>query len=292
MFMNDTFGDSALRMSISVVIPYYNQPHQIQACLSALQSTLIEGDEIIVVDDASVYPLALNTEKIKYIRLKENIGPSAARNKGVEAASNDFVAFMDADDIPLAERFNYQVKALNDNPEWIACVGDYIYIRGEVSVSSKKNKEQNYFDIRQELLSGNMYAAGSTLMFRKRFFLMLGGYDAQLRVYEDWDLLLRAVNFGVVGHCGAEISLVIGSTKRAGIESRINTLTALKKMHYESLLASEKKIFLSALAYEKISASSRGGAYMEALRALAIALYCSPRQLLARVFIRLFYGRP
>lgn len=88
---------------ISVVIPLYNKaPHIIKAVDSVLaQST--QPDEVIVVDDGSTDGgaelLASRVEKYGVrVIYQTNAGESSARNKGVEIASSDYIAFLDADD--------------------------------------------------------------------------------------------------------------------------------------------------------------------------------------------------
>jgi glycosyltransferase involved in cell wall biosynthesis len=89
-------------MKISVVIPLYNKaPHIIRAIDSILNQSL-PASEIIVVDDGSTdggrdIVNSINNPKIKLIR-QENMGPTTARNTGIKAASNDLIAFLDADD--------------------------------------------------------------------------------------------------------------------------------------------------------------------------------------------------
>ena len=84
----------------SVVVPTYNRPAQLEACLETLVAQEGIEYEIIIVDDGSAEPLepicARFGDRVTYIR-QENTGPAAARNRGVEAARGAFVALTDDD---------------------------------------------------------------------------------------------------------------------------------------------------------------------------------------------------
>lgn len=92
---------------IDIIIPVYNTSIELLTrCLSSIISqTLIKDLEVTIVDDASNinYDETINFFKkffpIQYIYLKENAGPGIARQKGIEATCNEFIVFMDSDDI-------------------------------------------------------------------------------------------------------------------------------------------------------------------------------------------------
>lgn len=290
-----TRQNSKLRSQVSIIVPYYNQPEKLSKCLDSLETAISDGDEIIIVDDASLCALEMDFSQrpyVKYIRLSENQGPSAARNKGVAASSNELIAFMDADDIVLPERFSRQVAALKDNQEWVACVGGYTYLRKKQSSQITADKPQPPFDIRSELISGRIYSAGSVLMFRKSCFVELGGYNTSLRVYEDWDLLLRAIGAGTVGHCGSRVSVITASTRRSVKTVRAEALVMLERLYMPMLSPAEKKLFLHAVSYEKASALVRNGNYLKSLSSLALSFYKSPKRFISRVSGRLLLGTP
>src|ERR1044072_212389 len=101
------------RASVSVVIPTYNSgPYLLEAIDSLLAQTLLPS-EIIVVDDGSSddTPARLKDYRgrIRYI-YQENMGVSAARNRGIEAANGDFIAFLDADDIWHPRKLEFQME--------------------------------------------------------------------------------------------------------------------------------------------------------------------------------------
>lgn len=135
-------------MKISVITPVYNAEKYItQAVESALQFS--EVCEIILVEDESpdnALALCRNlAEKYDRVKLfqhsdKKNHGAGASRNLGMEKATGDFIAFLDADDYYLPNRFDAE-KELFENPDV-----EGVYGAIGVHYYSEKAKEQ-YFPI-------------------------------------------------------------------------------------------------------------------------------------------------
>ncbi len=107
-------------MKVSVIVPTYNREAYIcQAIESVLQQTM-KDFEIIVVDDGSTD----NTEEkiqpylqnLKYIKTK-NGGPAHARNIGMGAATGEYIAFLDSDDLYYPHKLGLQVAVLDKFPE-------------------------------------------------------------------------------------------------------------------------------------------------------------------------------
>lgn len=88
-------------MRFSVVVATYNRKELLSRCLTAISNQALPAYEIIVVDDASTDGTGemVQTEfpHVLYLRQNENRGPAAARNRGIEVASGDVVAFTDDD---------------------------------------------------------------------------------------------------------------------------------------------------------------------------------------------------
>ena len=86
-------------MLISVVIPHLNQPEMLARCLASLQAGQRQAEEIIVVDNGSASPpTALCAAHPGVTLLQEpGPGPGPARNRGIQAARGDVLAFIDAD---------------------------------------------------------------------------------------------------------------------------------------------------------------------------------------------------
>lgn len=96
---------------VSVVIPSYSRPEKLKACLSELRLQIFpEPWDIVIVDDGSPIPITKDSlgigeqhskvsPQIQIIR-QRNAGPAAARNRGVNAAAGELIAFIDDDCIP------------------------------------------------------------------------------------------------------------------------------------------------------------------------------------------------
>jgi glycosyltransferase involved in cell wall biosynthesis len=115
----------SLRPLVSAVIPTWaDRAPRLQTALASAWAQEGLGEqfdqEVIVVDDASTGP----TEEVvrrfpgtRYVRHEGPSGPSAARNAGIAAATGDYVAFLDDDDIWLPNKFSWQVAALERSSE-------------------------------------------------------------------------------------------------------------------------------------------------------------------------------
>lgn len=82
---------------ISVVIPLYNKEKQIKRTLQSVLTQTFQDFEIVIVNDGSTDNSTIEVEKIKDSRIRlihqENAGVSAARNKGIEEAKYELIAF-------------------------------------------------------------------------------------------------------------------------------------------------------------------------------------------------------
>ena len=93
--------------SFTIVVPTFNRPRQLTACLDALTKLEYPRErwEVIVVDDASPEPprnvIAAYCNRLRVsLLIQSHSGPACARNRGVEQASGELIAFTDDDCAP------------------------------------------------------------------------------------------------------------------------------------------------------------------------------------------------
>ena len=116
----------------SVVIPLYNKEKYIKKTLDSVLNQTYSNFEIIVVDDGSTDKSCEIIESIKDDRIhlihKKNGGVSSARNRGIQEAKGEFIAFLDADDEWLPNKLEKQYILHKKNPKLIWSSSGYILI--------------------------------------------------------------------------------------------------------------------------------------------------------------------
>jgi glycosyltransferase involved in cell wall biosynthesis len=108
------------RPFVSVVIPSHNRPELVRGAVASVLAQP-ETSEVIVVDDGSTPPVAasgpLAEHTVKVVRNESPLGPSRARNRGLDLATGDFVGFLDDDDRWLPGKLAICLAAAAAHPE-------------------------------------------------------------------------------------------------------------------------------------------------------------------------------
>ncbi len=122
---------------VSVIMPAYNCADIIGASIESVIAQTYVNWELIVVDDLSsddtvrvVSEYALKDPRIVCIGLEKNSGAAMARNKAIEVAKGDFIAFLDSDDLWLPNKLEKQIAFMEANNCSLSCT-DYIRIDDE-----------------------------------------------------------------------------------------------------------------------------------------------------------------
>jgi len=180
---------------ISVIIPVLNGERFIAEAIQSVLNQNYEPLEIIVVDDGSTDATADVVKSIpgniRY-HYQQNRGISAARNKGLEMAVGQWIAFIDADDVWLENKLKLQTAILSQNPEIELVIGFLLPLPFN-EIDEVTN---------QQLSSGKTALAlqlGSTLI-RKSVFDNIGGFDTELKLAEDSDWFFRGMEAGIRVH--------------------------------------------------------------------------------------------
>lgn len=193
--------ESKTKAKLSVLMSIYSKdrPEYLGAAIESIISQTRPPDEIVVVKDG---PLTDGLSHIikqwqqkrpklfKVVSLSENSGLGAALQAGLKACSCDIVARMDADDISCPDRFEKQLKFLQENLDvavvssWMACFDDnpdnIVFIR---------QMPQNYEDISRIARFRNPICHPPA-MFRRSAIEAVGGYTDRQR-NQDYHLWAR-----------------------------------------------------------------------------------------------------
>ena len=121
------------RVSISVVIASRDRPQELSKCLQSVRRAISPGDEIIVVDSASIYPElvreVVTISGAKLFRL-ERAGAARARNWGIRQAKGEIVALTDDDALVDPEWLDALAKGFLD-PDVSAVIGPVFELKAE-----------------------------------------------------------------------------------------------------------------------------------------------------------------
>lgn len=180
-------------MNFSVIIPAFNAEQYVAKAIESCLNQTYAPHEIIVVDDGSTDDTAKVAESfpapVRVIRLEKNMGLPTARNRGVQASTGQWLAFLDADDWFLPEKLDRQrLCALEHEQAILIYSGFLASVDGAESLGWFHPPEVLWPKLRYRCA-----LVPSTVALRREAFEAVGGFDPSVRVCEDWDLWLRLV---------------------------------------------------------------------------------------------------
>lgn len=186
--------------SVSVVIAFYNGSRWIERALESVQNQTMPPNEVIVVNDGSSeeelgFLVGLQQRFNFQILNQENSGQSAARNLGVSKATSDYICLLDQDDYYLPKHNQILVENADfEDPKFGFSYGD-LWRSNEagqiLSHSSINVKIKHPHTSLNTLVGKNMFIVPSATLISRTAFLAVGGFDPELRGFEDDDLFLR-----------------------------------------------------------------------------------------------------
>ncbi len=184
---------------VSVIIPVYNDVERLTQCLTALeqQTYASERYEVIVVDNGSREAIVPHVVPFRHAvaEFEAQAGSYAARNRGLEAARGDIVAFTDADCLPSRRWLQAGVEALQ------APGADMIGGRIEVFAQRPEHPSavelyEMLYAFPQDVNVRTGFSVTANLFAERGVFDRLGGFDAALKSGGDHDWVARAVAAG------------------------------------------------------------------------------------------------
>lgn len=205
---------------VSVIIPAYNAEEYIGRALDSVLTQSAPADEIIVVDDGSTDKTAEIVkafgQRVRYI-YQDNAGVSVARNRGIEEASGNWIAFLDADDEWLPNKLKQQVDVLRRNPHLVWVGGNYIRClcnenqQGKIIEVDKALAllgGRDYFDNPVDAWLQRAKICTPVMLIKKCVFQEVGLFQIGLQHSEDVDLWWRIVyRYQTIGYVAEPLAI-------------------------------------------------------------------------------------
>jgi glycosyltransferase involved in cell wall biosynthesis len=208
---------------VSVVIPTYNRATTVPRAIESVLAQTVTDLEVIVVDDGS----SDDTEKVLGQRFGDRIryypqanqGASVARNRGVEQARGEWIAFLDSDDLWEKEKLEWQFKALDQfGPQCGGCYTDVQFFNHSETRTMFQLVEHEFRhegtmgakpDVLERLVrpgGSGMVVCLSSLVARADWVRKTGGFDPELLYSQDSEFMFRLAM--LTGFCYVNLPLV------------------------------------------------------------------------------------
>lgn len=195
---------------ISIIIPVYNVEKYLERCMNSVVKQTYTKLEIIVVDDGSTDScpqmcdkFAQKDERIRVIH-KKNGGLSSARNAGIDAATGDFLMFVDSDDYIALETCAIVVSKIDDGTDIVSFLFQRVYDNPNLNEKIKENDETKIV-LGRELFKNYINRTDFTHMVCDKAFrreLFDGVRFIEGRLAED-----MAICYKLIGKADAAVSI-------------------------------------------------------------------------------------
>lgn len=214
-----------IRALISIIIPTYNREGILGEAIRSILGQSYPNFELIIIDDCSTDSTkelvrSIDDERIRYIRHEENMGPSHARNTGIQVAKGDYIAFQDSDDIWVPDKLMKQLELMESDSILGAVYTGYTKYFNDGTTQYNPSKEIDICSkegyIYASLLNGNTVGT-PTLLIKRECIGKVGMFDSHMKAWEDWDFILRVARVYKIGFI--DESLVLSHFSADGVNS-------------------------------------------------------------------------
>lgn len=188
-------------MNLSIIIPLYNKRNSLRSCIQSVLNQTYEKFELIIVDDGSTdgseeIVQEFSDSRIRFER-KKNGGVSSARNRGVKLARNQWIAFLDADDIWAEWHLETIVRLFQSEPLALVLstsIDTFVSSQGVESKLNSVSKEFNHYlikDLHKDWLEKKQVICSSSAVVHISCFARIGYFREDLIKGEDTDFWAR-----------------------------------------------------------------------------------------------------
>lgn len=181
---------------ISVVMTVYNEADIVESAIDSILDQTVEEFEFIIVDDGSTDGTvnrieAVDDPRITLLKNERNRGLAPSLNRGIDAATGEYIARMDADDRSLPTRLERQLAFMEAHDD-VQVAGCWYRITGPAGESfGEIQRGEAHNRTREDVLRAGPGLPHGSAMIRRDAFDSVGGYDEQYTLSQDLDLWLR-----------------------------------------------------------------------------------------------------
>jgi Glycosyltransferases involved in cell wall biogenesis len=217
-----------MRCRFSVVIPLYNKASHIRETLDSVLAQSYEDYEIVVVDDGSTdgsrdIVCALQSDRLRLVE-QANAGVSAARNRGIDEAAGDYIAFLDADDIWTKDH----LEKLDELISRYAGRGVYSCAHVAIRKGVQIHKAQPAIEplvvdaagFFEEYARSFALVNSSTACISRELLKSIGGFPVGITKGEDVFVWMRAVSRGGIAYSRDVCTLVNQDAENRSVLNR------------------------------------------------------------------------
>jgi glycosyltransferase involved in cell wall biosynthesis len=185
---------------VSVIIPNYNYAQYVGEAIESVMNQSYKDIEIVVVNngstDNSMEVLEKYSKKILLIN-QENLGQSGARKTGLEAATGDYIAFLDADDKWDSKKIEKQMLLFTPKVELVYCgINSFSEKSQKIIATEIPTFRGSCSDAFIEYPGVSIVLSGeSTSIFTRSLLNKVGGFDSELNSAAGWDFFRRCSKF-------------------------------------------------------------------------------------------------
>ena len=200
---------------VSVVIPTYNRADLLPECLESVLAQSFRDLEIIVIDDGSTDNTreVVSAFPVRYV-WQENQRVAAARNKGIELAHGEYIAFLDSDDALFKDALEKGVEVMDSHPEAAFSFGQAYFSDEEGRIFGLEKPHRNkscvregWEELRDYLTYGNHFTT-TTVMARRSCLKEAGGFDVAFSIgSSDLELWVRLAKRYAVAYIAEPLAI-------------------------------------------------------------------------------------
>lgn len=231
--------------AVSIIIPTHDRLRLLLAALDSVAAQTFTDYEVIVVDDGSTEQIAEgiadHPTRPRVLR-QPNLGPAAARNRGIQAATAPLLAFLDSDDLWLPTMLERFVSALHADRSHRIFYGPMSPIDADGRAVPGRTKPCQGGWITQRLFCSSFIHV-PTVVCHKELLLEAGGFNESLPVCEDYDLWLRLSvdhSFGLIDEPLALRRLHDNRLSKSRMSRNLTVKAAMLKRFYSCEKAAGK----------------------------------------------------